>query len=621
MPVDDAQEDVFQAEAILRRLAAGHIAPMDEVSAAPVEPAELVPNSDECAKSASVVQAAAGESADARLRTVEARYRALVEQIPVVTFMAPLDGSRGELYVSPQIDQLLGFSAKEWLEDPVLWFRQLHPDDKEQWQDSFARTVNSGEPFSADYRFIARDGRVVWVHGEAKVVADENGKPLCLQGVAFDITERKQAEAALRQTRDELEQRVADRTAALDKINHQLQAEIAERTRLEEELRLRVSQLAEADKRKDEFLATLAHELRNPLAPIHNALEIMLLPDADRPTIEIAQSIMERQLKSLVRLVDDLLDMSRITQGKIELRRQNVELAGVVEQAIETVRPMIEAQKHELTVSLPDEPVPLHADPTRLAQIIANLLNNAAKYSDPRGHIWLSAERNLQELLLRVRDTGIGIDSAALPKVFEMFVQVDKGHGRTHGGMGIGLTLVRRLVELHGGTISATSPGLGQGSEFTIRMPVVVDEQSMSRSNGINGNGATPEATAVRRPILVVDDNVDAAKMLAALLRGRGYSTHTVHDGPSAIAWLAAHEPAMILLDIGLPVVDGYEVARRIRQRPELRDVLLIALTGWGQPEDRRRSAAVGFDHHLVKPVDLGVLESLIANSKLRAAR
>ena len=605
MAVDDERRKIREAEAALRRLAQAHAAP-------PAGAGESKANSNGGGEQ---------DSADARLRKVEARYRALVEQIPAVTFMAPLDGSQGELYVSPQIDQLLGFSAKEWLEDPVLWFRQLHPEDKERWQDRFARTVNSGEPFEADYRFIAHDGRTVWVHGEAKVVLDEQGHPLCLQGVAFDITERKLAETALQQTRDALEDRVQERTAALDKINHQLQAEIAERTRLEEELRLRVTQLAEADKRKDEFLATLAHELRNPLAPIHNALEIMLLPDADESMNDLARSIMERQVRSLVRLVDDLLDMSRITQGKIELRRQNVELVMVVEQAIETARPLIDRQGHELTVSLPTEPVLLHADPTRLAQIIANLLNNAAKYSDPRGHIWLTARRKENQLVLQVRDAGIGIDPQVLPQVFDMFVQADKGHGRTHGGMGIGLTLVRRLVELHGGSIEASSTGLGQGSEFTVRLPVVSDRETAIDEQSANGNGSLAAAASVHDPILIVDDNVDAAKTLAMLLRGKGFSVHTLHDGPAALAWLAAHVPSMILLDIGMPVVDGYEVARRIRQQPEFRNVPLIALTGWGQPEDRRRSAEVGFDYHLVKPIDLAELNRLLADPKLQAVR
>jgi PAS domain S-box-containing protein len=605
MPVESERRELQEAEAVLRRLAQVHVAPLA--------------GTDE---SDSILNAAdASDTADSRWRKVEARYRALVEQIPAVTFMAPLDGSRTELYVSPQIDALLGFSAKEWLEDPVLWFRQLHPEDKELWQDQFARTINSGEPFAADYRFLARDGRIVWVHGEAKVVTDEQGRPLCLQGVAFDITERKQAEATLQQARDALEQRVQERTAALDKINHQLQAEIAERTRLEDELRLRVKQLAEADKRKDEFLATLAHELRNPLAPIHNALEIMLLPNSDESMNEMARSIMERQLKSLVRLVDDLLDVSRITQGKIELRRQNVDLAGVVAQAIETARPMIDTQEHELTVSLPAEPMLLHADATRLAQIIANLLNNAAKYSDARGHIWLTAARQENTLILQVRDAGIGIDPQVLPQVFEMFVQVDKGHGRSHGGMGIGLTLVRRLVELHGGTIEAASAGMGHGSEFTIRLPVWSDQPAAANGQTGARDGPDPSiaATPIGSPILVVDDNVDAAKTLALLLRGRGYRVHTAHDGPAALGWLAAHVPAMILLDIGMPVVDGYEVARRIRQQPEFRDVPLIALTGWGQPEDRRRSTEAGFDHHLVKPIELAELDRLLANPKVHA--
>ena len=337
---------------------------------------------------------AATASTDARLRRVEAKYRALVEQIPAVTFLAPLDGSTGELYVSPQIGELLGFSQREWLDDPVLWFRQLHPDDKERWQARFARTINSGEPFAADYRFLARDGRVVWVHGEAKVIVDAAGRSLFLQGVAFDITDRKQAEAALRQSHDELERRVESRTAELSLANQALTAEIATRNRLEAELRLRVAELAEADRRKDEFLATLAHELRNPLAPIRNALEILRHAGSQDATADEARGIMGRQVEQLVRLVDDLLDVSRITRGKIELRREIVALDDVVTRAIETARPVIDAQAHRLRVSLPSEPLRLHADPTRLSQVVSNLLNNAAKYSPPEGRIELTARRD-----------------------------------------------------------------------------------------------------------------------------------------------------------------------------------------------------------------------------------
>jgi signal transduction histidine kinase/ActR/RegA family two-component response regulator len=390
-----------------------------------------------------------------------------------------------------------------------------------------------------------------------------------------------------------------------------LSAALAEREHLEDELRVRVGQLAGADRRKDEFLAMLAHELRNPLAPIQSALEILQLPNASSAIIAEAEEILGRQVKHLIRLVDDLLDMARISRGKIELRKEWIALETVVARAIETARPLIDARGHELTVALPPQPVMIEADPTRLAQVISNLLNNAAKYSETRGHIWLTARRDRDRLAIQVRDQGIGISPDVLPSIFDLFVQAERGRDRTHGGMGIGLTLVRRLVELHGGTVEALSAGPGKGSEFTIRLPFEAPTSPSEESR--SPVSRTPASNRSAKPgrVLIVDDNADAASSLERLLHSRGYDSHVLFDGPSALEWVDANRPAVVILDIGMPKMDGYEVARRLRRQAGGDDLLLIALSGWGQEEDRRRSTDAGFDAHLIKPVDLAALEAL----------
>jgi signal transduction histidine kinase/ActR/RegA family two-component response regulator len=390
-----------------------------------------------------------------------------------------------------------------------------------------------------------------------------------------------------------------------------LSAALAEREHLEDELRVRLGQLSGADRRKDEFLAMLAHELRNPLAPIQNALEILQLPNASPAIVAEAEEILGRQVQHLVRLVDDLLDMARISRGKIELRKERIALETIVARAIETARPLIDAREHELTVALPPEPVTIEADPTRLAQVISNLLNNAAKYSESRGRIWLTARRDGERLAIQVRDQGIGISPDVLPSIFDLFVQAERGRDRTHGGMGIGLTLVRRLVELHGGAVEAFSAGPGKGSEFTIRLPFEAPTPPSAESRPPVSRVSASNRLAKPGRILIVDDNADAASTLAKLLGNRGHETHVLFDGPSALEWAAAHRPTVVILDIGMPKMDGCEVARRLRRQAVADDLLLIALSGWGQDEDRRRSTEAGFDAHLIKPVDLVALESL----------
>jgi CheY-like chemotaxis protein len=379
--------------------------------------------------------------------------------------------------------------------------------------------------------------------------------------------------------------------------------DISRRKQIEEELR-------EAGRRKDEFLATLAHELRNPLAPIRNSLSVLRLAGANTGAERIYE-MMERQVDQMVRLVDDLLEVSRITRGKIELRRERVELGSVLRAALETSRPLMEASSHRLEVSLADEKLVLDADAVRLAQVFANLLNNAAKYTEERGHIQLSARRAGDEVVVSVRDDGVGIPSDRLEEVFDLFAQVDRSLARAQGGLGIGLTLVRRLVEMHGGRVEARSGGPGAGSEFVVALPLA---RSTARAGAAESEraDARPAVNAPRR-VLVVDDNRDAGESLEMLLRVLGVESRVVHDGESALAALRAFRPEMVLLDLGMPGMDGYEVARRIRERPEDGEPVVIALTGWGQPEDRRRTREAGFDHHLVKPVGLGVLQSLLA--------
>jgi len=374
--------------------------------------------------------------------------------------------------------------------------------------------------------------------------------------------------------------------------------------------------LREADRRKDEFLATLAHELRNPLAPIRNSLQILKMPRVDAETIERSRDVMERQVHHLVRLVDDLLDVSRVMRGKIELRKEPVELATVVARAVETVRPLVEVQGHELIANVSTRSLPLDVDPVRLAQVITNLLTNAAKYTEPGGRIRLIGGREGNEAVLRIQDNGIGIGPDMLPHVFELFVQVDHAAARSQGGLGIGLTLVKNLVEMHAGTVEAHSEGLGKGSEFVVRLPIS-SQRPREHSTAESEQTTRPTSPSGFR-LLVVDDNQDAASTLAMLLKLQGHEVQTAYSGPAALEMVKRSAPDVVFLDIGMPGMDGYEVARRIRQEPGLERIVLAALTGWGQQEDRRRTAEAGFDHHLVKPPELSALDAVLTGLKRR---
>jgi PAS domain S-box-containing protein len=371
-----------------------------------------------------------------------------------------------------------------------------------------------------------------------------------------------------------------------------------------ERMRL-VRELRENDRRKDEFLATLAHELRNPLAPLRSGLELLNLIGGEDPDVVEIRAMMERQLGQMVRLIDDLLDVSRISRDRVELRRERAALAAIVRNAVETSRPLIEGSGHTLEITGIDDPVLVDGDVTRLAQVFANLLNNAAKYTERGGRIGLAIRRAGGDVIVEVTDSGMGIPRAMLSRVFDMFTQVDTSLERAHGGLGIGLTIVRRLVEMHGGAVEARSDGLGRGSTFSVRLPVAVGDLAEVETR-------PPSSSPAARRILVVDDNRDSAVTLAMVLRRMGNHVEAVHDGREAIARAETYRPDLILLDIGMPGMSGYDVARRIRSAPWGKSLTLIALTGWGQEDDRRRSREAGFDHHLLKPVETSMLEQLL---------
>jgi signal transduction histidine kinase/CheY-like chemotaxis protein len=380
--------------------------------------------------------------------------------------------------------------------------------------------------------------------------------------------------------------------------------DVTERKRMEDALR-------EADRKKDEFLAILAHELRNPLAPLRTGLEILKRAGGNLALAENVCDMMDRALTQSVRLVDDLLDISRISRGKLVLKKERVELAAVVRAAVETSRPFVDEKEHELTVTLPSAPVLLDGDPVRLSQVIANLLNNAAKYSDNGGRIQLLAKVESDEALVSVKDSGVGIATEDLPRVFEMFAQLDTASERSQGGLGIGLSLVKALVEMHGGTIEARSAGIGRGSEFVVRLPVA-SSQTRTQIHSI-GSGGTPALSSPKHRILIVDDNRLSSDSAAIALRLMGHEVITAYDGIEAMEVARTFRPNVVLLDIGLPKLNGYETARRIRDQSSGRGIFFIAVTGYGQEADRRRSIDAGFNYHMVKPVNFSELENKLS--------
>jgi PAS domain S-box-containing protein len=503
---------------------------------------------------------------DQQIRESGERFRTLADNMSQFAWMADATGwiywynQRWYDYTGTTLEEMQGWG----------WKQVHHPDHVDRVVERFTQHVREGKEWEDTFPLRGKDGNYRWFLSRARPIHDQEGKVVRWFGTNTDVTEQRQMAEALRQN-------AADMSAA--------------------------------NRRKNEFLAMLAHELRNPLAPIRNALQIVQHSKGDGESVQSASEMMERQIGQLVRLVDDLLDVSRISRGTIELRRERVELASVIEQAVETCRPAIDSAKHKLMVTLPPQPVFLDADPVRLSQVFSNLLNNACKYSEPTGRIWLSAERQGSDVVVTVKDTGVGIASDMLPHIFEMFTQIDRSLERSQGGLGIGLTLVQRLAEMHGGSVSAHSDGVGHGSEFAVRLPILIDTATFSQDKP----AADESAKLAGRRILVVDDNRDSAQSLAMLLKLTGNQTHTAYDGLAAVEAAAKFRPEVVLLDIGLPKLNGYETARKIREHAWGKSLVLVALTGWGQEEDRRKSSEAGFDGHLVKPVDHRELKTLLA--------
>ena len=540
-----------------------------------------------------------------RSEEAQARLAAIVESSDDAIVSKDLDGlitswNRGA-------EQLFGYTAHETVGRSVTL---LIPPDRLDDEAAMLERVRGAETVD-HYETILRrkDGTLFDASVTVSPIRDTGGKVVGASKIARNITERKRGEEALR----------------------------------------------EADRNKSEFLAMLAHELRNPLAPILVSIELLrrsqivdVLGGTSQPTerpdddslatrvdvsgsIDRALKVLARQVGQMVRLVDDLLDAARINRGKIDLRKGRVDVSAVVLDAVEVARPLCDGLKHELTVTLPSDPVFLHADPARLAQIVGNLLNNACKFTARGGHIWLTVEREgisnpehgaaegaglASQVVIRVRDTGIGIVADQRGRVFDIFTQVDTSLERSSTGLGIGLALVKTLTELHGGTVEVNSAGIGQGSEFVVRLPILVETDSqVSRPTTAEATVLTPLR------ILIVDDNRDSADMLATLLKFSGHETHTAHDGLAAVDAAANLQPDVVFLDIGLPIMNGYEAARRIRDRQLDKGPVLVALTGWGQDDDRRRSEKAGFDAHLVKPVDDAILGKLLMELGTRKRR
>jgi signal transduction histidine kinase len=406
------------------------------------------------------------------------------------------------------------------------------------------------------------------------------------------------------------ERALQEANRAMAELNASLDRRVHERT---EALKASEEALRLSNRRKDEFLATLAHELRNPLAPIRNAVQILRLKGLVAPEQQWGFGIVDRQVKSMARLIDDLMDVSRINQGKLDLRLERVELGKILEEAVETARPLIDECGHTLYVSLPAEPAPMYADPTRLAQAFLNLLNNASKYSDRNGRIELVAVARADRVEVTVRDSGIGIAPERLDSIFEMFSQVESALSRSRGGLGVGLSLARRLIEMHGGSIQAQSEGLGHGSRFVVELPLAVQHE-MTEDATVPQQQFVDVPAGSERRVLVADDNVDAAATLAMLLQTLGYAVREVHDGEAAVAAASEFKPQLAFLDIGMPGLNGYQACKQIRALPGGAAMRLVAVTGWGQQDDRNAAREAGFDTHLVKPVEPGELAAVLGS-------
>jgi PAS domain S-box-containing protein len=494
------------------------------------------------------------------LQESEERFRTLADNIAQLAWMADPRGwiswynKRWFDYTGTSLEEVEGWG----------WQKVHHPDYVDQVVAKVSHCFKTGQVWEDTFPLRDKDGQYRWFLSRAIPIRDNQGHVTRWFGTNTDVTEQREAEQALR----------------------------------------------EADRRKDEFLATLGHELRNPLAPIQAGLEVIKMAKDDPNVLDEICLTMERQIEHLVRLIDDLLDMSRITMGKITLQKEQMELSPLIKSALDAVDPLIKEKGHELTVSLPPDPLYLEADATRVLQMMTNLLTNAARYTAEGGHIWLMVQRQDTDAIIKIRDNGLGIPPHKLKRVFEMFMQTSKSKELSNSGLGIGLTLVQKLVEMHHGSVEAHSEGYGQGSEFILRLPLLTPHEYEAK----HGN---PEAFAATNQlrVLIVDDNTDAVKMLSLLVKGYGCEVQTASDGRQAIEAAASFRPAIVLMDLGMPNLNGYEAADYIKSQSWGQNMYLVALSGWGQEADKERTKTVGFDDHLIKPVKTENLQRLLARA------
>ncbi len=487
----------------------------------------------------------------------EARFRTIADSAPVLMW---LNDEGGAIFVNRAYLEFVGVSTQVDIRG-YDWVQYLHPEDRQSYVDAWLRCSTQGKVFDREFRFRRHDGVYRWMRSVAVPRVTAEGQRLGHTGCTFDVHDARVSADALR----------------------------------------------DADRRKDEFLATLAHELRNPLAPIRHAVQLMALDGDAGRSLKLRQ-MLERQVGHMVRLVDDLMEVSRVTRGTIELHREMVDLGDLLKTSVETSKPLVDYARHRLDVMLPAAPLNVYGDAVRLAQVFTNLLNNAAKYTHDGGHIEVIAREEQDRAVVSVRDDGIGLSADEMPRLFEMFSQLASGAPRSQDGLGIGLSLVKRLVEMHGGTIQAKSQGIGRGSCFTVCLPLA----AQPKAKLLPSAGANPLDRPATQRVLVVDDNRDAADSLALVLESLGVQVQVAHDGNAGLEAFTSFSPHILLLDLGMPGMDGFEVARRVRQRVDGNDVKLVALTGWGQTKDREETSAAGFDHHLVKPVDMAVLQALL---------
>jgi PAS domain S-box-containing protein len=525
----------------------------DNYLAAPIEADELIANVNALLRL---------RRTQADLLNSEERFRQLTDNIEDVFWMFSLDGNE-LLYVSNAYESMWGRPAALLQRTPSDWLDAIHLDDRAavevRWQ-----AAQSGEPFDEEYRLTLPAGSVRWVRDRAFLVRDASDVPYRIARITSDITQRRDME---------------DRLHA-------------------------------ADDNKNDFLATLAHELRNPLSPIRNAVALMNeVAPGDVALHQKARQIIVRQVAHLSRLVDDLLDVARISQGKLTLQLQKTELHAVIESALETAQPMLQSRQHQLVVDMPSEPLWINGDSVRLAQAIGNLLHNAAKFTNRGGEVRLQVVRRPEDCVaVIVHDNGIGITSYNLPRIFNMFAQGATAHDRVHDGLGIGLSLVATLAHMHGGTVHARSPGIDQGSSFELVLPLLVQDAAVAPVPGPVTEPALGRAPGVRR-LLLVDDNLDSSEVMGELLAAMGHEVYLANDADRALALARAHRPDTIILDIGMPKVDGYALARMLRADPLFAHTRLVAHTGYGSAEDRQKTSAAGFDFHLVKPANFDDLE------------